>query len=97
VAYHQQVLDAIDHVLEPNAKNAELKALIANVRPVIASHLQHAKLIQTQLAGGPPAALRTEKRLRAGRLSASSWAQDAALATPRDKDVPGRKAVAALR
>jgi len=55
VAYHEQVLDAIDHVLEPNAKNPELKALIANVRPVIASHLQHAKLIQTQLTGGRPA------------------------------------------
>ncbi len=52
VAYHQQVLDAIDQVLSPNAKNPELKALIASVRPVIASHLQHAKLIQAQLAGG---------------------------------------------
>jgi putative membrane protein len=55
VTYHQQVLDAIDQVLSPNAKNPELKALIASVRPVIASHLQHAKLIQTQLAGGAPA------------------------------------------
>ena len=55
VTYHQQVLDAIDQVLSPNAKNAELKALIANVRPVIASHLQHAKMIQAQLAGGAPA------------------------------------------
>ena len=55
VTYHQQVLDAIDQVLLPNAKNPELKALITSVRPVIASHLQHAKLIQTQLAGGAPA------------------------------------------
>ena len=55
VAYHQQVLGAIDQVLSPNAKNSELKALIASVRPVIASHLQHAKLIQTQLRGGAPA------------------------------------------
>ncbi len=54
VAYHQQVLDAIDQVLAPNAKNPELKALIASVRPVIASHLQHAKLIQSRLAGGAP-------------------------------------------
>jgi putative membrane protein len=52
VAYHQQVLDAIDQVLLPNAKNAELKALITSVRPVIASHLQQAKLIQTHLANG---------------------------------------------
>jgi putative membrane protein len=55
VTYHQQVLDAIDQVLLPNAKNPELKALITSVRPVIASHLQHAKLVQTQLAGGAPA------------------------------------------
>jgi putative membrane protein len=56
VAYHEQVLDAIDKVLLPNAKNPELKALIEKVRPVIASHLQHAKLVQGQLAGGAPSA-----------------------------------------
>jgi len=49
VAYHQQVLDAIDHVLVPNAQNAELKALIQKVRPTIAEHLEHAKMIQSQL------------------------------------------------
>src|SRR3989440_3780331 len=32
VAYHQQVLDAIDTVLIPSAKNAELKGLIVKVR-----------------------------------------------------------------
>jgi putative membrane protein len=51
VAYHQQVLDAIDQVLEPNAKNAELAALIKDVRPAIAAHLEHAKQIQVRLAG----------------------------------------------
>ena len=43
VAYHQQVLDAIDQMLVPNAQNAELKALIVKVRPAIAAHLEHAK------------------------------------------------------
>ena len=46
VAYHQAVLDAIDKVLIPGAKNDELKALIVKVRPAIASHLDHAKMIQ---------------------------------------------------
>ena len=46
VAYHQQVLDAIDKVLVPSAQNAELKGLIEKVRPAIAAHLEHAKHIQ---------------------------------------------------
>jgi putative membrane protein len=49
VAYHQQVLDAIDKTLIPSAQNAELKALITKVRPVIAEHLEHAKRIQSTL------------------------------------------------
>ena len=50
VAYHQAVLDAIDQVLIPNAKNSELKALIVKVRPAIAAHLDHAKMVQADLA-----------------------------------------------
>jgi putative membrane protein len=49
VTYHQQVLDAIDKVLIPNAKNGELKALIEKVRPAIEAHLQHAQQIQSKL------------------------------------------------
>ncbi len=49
VAYHEQVLDAIDKVLLPNAQNAELKALIEKVRPAIDAHLQHAKMLQSKL------------------------------------------------
>ena len=49
VTYHQQVLDAIDKVLVPNAQNAELKALIVKVRPAIAAHLEHAKHLQGSL------------------------------------------------
>jgi putative membrane protein len=49
VAYHQQVLDAIDKVLVPNAKNAELKALIVKVRPAFVAHLEHAQQIQSKL------------------------------------------------
>jgi len=50
VAYHQAVLDAIDKVLIPNAKNAELKDLIVKVRPAIAAHLDHARMVQGDLA-----------------------------------------------
>jgi putative membrane protein len=49
VAYHQQVLDAIDKVLIPSAQNAELKGLIEKVRPAIQAHLDHAKHIQASL------------------------------------------------
>ena len=49
VAYHQQVLDAIDKVLVPSAQNPELKDLIVKVRPAIATHLAHAKHVQADL------------------------------------------------
>jgi putative membrane protein len=47
VAYHQQVLDAVDKTLIPNAKNAELKALLVKVRPAFVAHLEHAKHLQS--------------------------------------------------
>src|SRR5438128_2086576 len=50
VTYHQQVLDAIDKTLIPSAKNEELKALLVKVRPAFVAHLDHAKMIRTQLA-----------------------------------------------
>ena len=49
VAYHQQVLDALDKTLIPNAKNAELKNLLVKVRPAFEAHLQHAKHLQATL------------------------------------------------
>ena len=50
VAYHQAVLDAVDKVLIPSAKNAELKDLIVKVRPAFVAHLDHAKMVQSSLA-----------------------------------------------
>jgi putative membrane protein len=52
VAYHQQVLDAVDKVLIPSASNAELKALLVKVRPAFVAHLEHAKELQKSLAKG---------------------------------------------
>lgn len=49
VAYHQEVLGAIDKVLIPSAQNAELKGLIEKVRPAIAAHLEHAQHLQESL------------------------------------------------
>ena len=51
VAYHQQVLDALDKVLIPGASNKELKALLVKVRPAFVAHLEHAKHQQAALAG----------------------------------------------
>jgi putative membrane protein len=50
VAYHQQVLDAVDQVLIPSAQSAELKALLVQVRPAFVAHLDHAKQIRASLA-----------------------------------------------
>jgi putative membrane protein len=49
VAYHQQVLDAVDKTLIPSAENAELKALLVKVRPAFVAHLEHAKQVQAAL------------------------------------------------
>lgn len=46
VAYHQAVLDALDNLLIPTTSNAELKQLLVDVRPAIATHLEHAKKLQ---------------------------------------------------
>jgi putative membrane protein len=47
VAYHQQVIDALDKTLIPGATNGELKALLIRVRPAFVAHLEHAKRLQS--------------------------------------------------
>jgi putative membrane protein len=49
VAYHEQVLDAVDKTLIPSAQNAELKALLLKVRPAFVAHLEHAKHVRASL------------------------------------------------
>jgi putative membrane protein len=49
VTYHQNVIDALDNTLVPNAKNEELKALLVSVRPAFVAHLEHAKEIRAKL------------------------------------------------
>ena len=53
VEYHETVLQAIDGTLIPSAQNAELKAMLQQVRPAIQAHLDMAKGIQTELQGAP--------------------------------------------
>ena len=50
VAYHQQVIDALDKTLIPSAANAELKALLVKVRPAFVAHLEHAKHVQEMVS-----------------------------------------------
>lgn len=49
VTYHEQVLQALDTVLIPNARNGELKALLVKVRPAFVAHLEHARHLQATL------------------------------------------------
>ncbi len=49
VGYHQAVLDVLDGLLIPTTSNAELKKLLVEVRPAIAAHLEHAKMLKTSL------------------------------------------------
>jgi putative membrane protein len=51
VAYHRAVLEALDGLLIPNAKNAELKKTLVDVRPAFEAHLRHAESLQTALGG----------------------------------------------
>jgi len=46
VAYHKAVIAAVETVLIPDAKNADLKNLLQNVLPVLKTHLEHAEMVQ---------------------------------------------------
>lgn len=46
VAYHKAVIGAVETVLIPQAQNAELKALLEKVVPVLKTHLSHAEMVQ---------------------------------------------------
>jgi putative membrane protein len=49
VTYHESVAKVVDDTLIPDAKNAELKSLLESARPIFASHLKHAKELQSSL------------------------------------------------
>lgn len=49
VAYHEAVIDVIKTKLIPEATNSELKNLLVKVSPAFVEHLNHAKMLQTDL------------------------------------------------
>lgn len=49
VAFHQQVIDAINNTLLPAIQNAELKAFVQKVVPAFEGHLAAAKNLQQKL------------------------------------------------
>ncbi|HEY2800943.1 MAG TPA: DUF4142 domain-containing protein [Chthoniobacterales bacterium] len=49
VSYHEAVIGVLDKTLIPNAKNADLKALLESGKPIFESHLEHAKQLQKSL------------------------------------------------
>ena len=49
VTYHEAVIAAVNTVLIPQSQNAELKALLQKVVPILNTHLEHAKMVQKQL------------------------------------------------
>lgn len=51
VAYHQAVIDAVSKTLIPSAQNAELKQALIGAAPAFQGHLEHAKKVQSDLAG----------------------------------------------
>jgi putative membrane protein len=50
VAYHQAVINTVQNVLIPEAKNSDLKQLLQNVMPTLKAHLEHAQMVQKNLS-----------------------------------------------
>ena len=49
VKEHETVLDLIDQKLLPSVQSSEVKALLAEVRPKIMMHLEHARALETAM------------------------------------------------
>ena len=49
VSYHEAVIGVLDKTLIPNAKNADLKALLESGKPIFESHLEHARQLQKSI------------------------------------------------
>lgn len=49
VAYYKAVIAAVETLLIPQARNAELKQLLQDVVPALKAHLEHAEMIQKNM------------------------------------------------
>lgn len=50
VAYHEAVINVVKTILIPQSQNAELKALLQTALPILETHLEHAKMAQTDIS-----------------------------------------------
>ncbi|MDX1326077.1 MAG: DUF4142 domain-containing protein [Arenibacter sp.] len=50
VAYHKQVIAAVNTLLIPQSQNGELKELLENVVPALEVHLGHAEMLHKKMA-----------------------------------------------
>jgi putative membrane protein len=50
VTLHKSVIETLQNVLIPQAQNAELKALLNKVLPIVKSHLEHAQNLQKSIS-----------------------------------------------
>ena len=46
VSYHKAVINTVQDQLIPQSQNAELKALLQKVLPILKTHLEHAQMVQ---------------------------------------------------
>jgi putative membrane protein len=50
VSYHKEVIETVQNVLIPQTQNAELKALLEKVLPILRTHLEHAEMVQKTIS-----------------------------------------------
>ena len=50
VQYHQELLVAIDGVLAPRVRNADLREFVMSLKPAVSAHLAHAEQVRAILA-----------------------------------------------
>lgn len=50
VAYHKAVIGTVEGILIPQSKNAELKGLLQAIMPALKTHLEHAEMVQKEIA-----------------------------------------------
>lgn len=50
IQYHQELLSALDDLLIPHTRNAELREFVTNLKPAVSAHLAHAERVRATLA-----------------------------------------------
>ena len=50
VLYHEELLAAIDNVLLPSVRTAELREFVMNLKPAVSAHLAHAEQVRATIA-----------------------------------------------